>query len=225
MSTREWVNRTTRARLARYPAPLACADMASTYVRVMSRLDRHAGLRVFRVLGRRLRAWAGAAARRIDCRLLPEREVLALCADPALDLLPSKVKAAYRRGDLCVGAFQEGELAGYCWFALSPAPHMDGAWLEFPDHIVYIYKSYVRPAFRGRGIAAALYGSADAHFLERGRTHAVICVETHNEPSLAAARRSGFVSAGYAAYLRGGRVLAWCSGAAAGYGLRFFVPE
>jgi ribosomal protein S18 acetylase RimI-like enzyme len=199
--------------------------MASTYVRVMSRLDRHAGLRVFRVFGRRLRAWAGAAAQHIDCRLLPEREVLALCADPALDLVPSRVKAAYRRGDLCVGAFQEGELAGYCWFALSPAPHMDGAWLEFSDHVVYTYKSYVRQGFRGRGIAAALYGSADAHFVERGRTHAVICVETHNEPSLAAARRSGFAAAGYAAYLRGGRMLAWCSGAAAGYGLRFFVPE
>jgi ribosomal protein S18 acetylase RimI-like enzyme len=199
--------------------------MASTYVRVMSRLDRYAGLRVFRVFGRRLRAWAGAAAQDIDCRLLPEHEVLALCADPALDLLPAKVKAAYRRGDLCVGAFQQGEFAGYCWFALSPAPHMDGAWLEFPDHVVYTYKSYVRPAFRGRGIAAALYGSADAHFVERGRSHAVICVETHNEPSLAAARRCGFDAAGYAAYVRGGRLLAWCSGAAAGYGLRFFVPE
>src|SRR4030095_7812 len=97
-----------RTKLARYPAPLACADMASTYVRVMSRLDRYAGLRVFRVFGRRLRAWAGTAAQDIDCRLLPEHEVLALSADPALDLLPSKVKAAYRRGDLCVGAFQQG---------------------------------------------------------------------------------------------------------------------
>jgi ribosomal protein S18 acetylase RimI-like enzyme len=199
--------------------------MTSTYMRVMSRLGDQTGLRVFRIFGRRLRAWAGATAQRIDCRLLPEREVLALCADPALDLVPSKVQAAYRRGDLCVGAFHDGELAGYCWFALSPAPHMDGAWLEFPDHVVYTYKSYVRPAFRGRGIAAALYGFGDAHFLERGRTHAVLCVESHNGASIAAARRSGFAAAGFAAYLRGGRLAAWRSGAAAGYGLRFFVPE
>ena len=199
--------------------------MTSPYVRVMSRLGWQAGVRVFRIFGRRLRAWAGAAAPRVDCRLLPEREVLALCADPVLELVPSKVQAAYRRGDLCVGAFQDGELAGYCWFALSPSPLMDGAWLEFPDQVVYTYKSYVRPAFRGRGIAAALYGFADAHFLERGRTHAVLCVESHNRPSIAAARRSGFAEAGYAAYLAGGRLGAWRSRAAAGYGLRFFVPE
>ncbi|MFL6567363.1 MAG: GNAT family N-acetyltransferase [Burkholderiales bacterium] len=191
----------------------------------MSRLGEQAGVRVFRIFGRRLRAWAGRAAPRVDCRLLPQREVLAFCADPALDLVPSKVQAAYRRGDLCVGAFQDGELAGYCWFALSPAPHMDGAWLEFPEHVVYTYKSYVRPAFRGRGIAAALYGFADAHFLERGRTHALLCVESHNRPSIAAARRCGFAEAGFAAYLVGGRLRAWRSRAAALYGLRFFLPE
>ena len=199
--------------------------MTSPYVRVMSRLGWQAGVRVFRIFGRRLRAWAGAAAPRVDCRLLPEREVLALCADPVLELVPSLVQAAYRRGVLCAGAFQDGELAGYCWFALSPSPLMDGAWLEFPDQVVYTYKSYVRPGFRGRGIAAALYGFADAHFLERGRTHAVLCVESHNRSSIAAARRSGFAEAGYAAYLAGGRLGAWRSRAAAGYGLRFFVPE
>jgi len=214
-----------RASLARYPRPLASADMTSPYIRVMSRLGDQAGVRVFRIFGRRLRAWAGPAASRVDCRLLPQSEVLGFCADPTLDLVPSKVQAAYRRGDLCVGAFQQGELAGYCWYALSPAPHMDGAWLAFPEHVVYIYKSYVRPEFRGRGIAAALYGFADAHFIERGRSHAVLCVESHNGPSIAAARRCGFAEAGFAAYRVGARLRAWRSRAAAGYGLRFFVPE
>jgi RimJ/RimL family protein N-acetyltransferase len=53
----------------------------------------------------------------------------------------------------------------------------------------------------------------------------VLCVESHNRPSIAAARRSGFAEAGYAAYLAGARLGAWRSRAAAGYGLRFFVPE
>src|ERR1044071_6862148 len=159
------------------------------------------------------------------CRLLKEREALALCADPALDLVPLKVQAAFARGDVCVGGFQHGVFAGYCWFALSPLPQLDGAWLEFPDHVVYTYKSYVRPAFRGRGIAAAMYRFADALFLKQGRTHAVLCVESHNEPSIAAARRSGFADAGFAGYLGGARLRAWRSRAAAGYGLRFFLPE
>ena len=199
--------------------------MTSTYVRVMSRLGHHAGLRVFRIFSRRLRAPAAGPAPRAECRLLKEREVLALCADRTLDLMPDKVQAAYARGDVCVGAYQDEVFAGYCWFALSALPQMDGAWLEFPDHVVYTYKSYVRPAFRGRGIASALFRFADALFLKQGRTHAVLCVESHNQPSIAAALRSGFVDAGYAGYFSGARLRAWRSRAAAGHGLRFFVPE
>ena len=78
----------------------------------MGRLARHAGLRVFRVFGRRLEAETRAAARH-DCRFLAEREVLELCADASLDLGPRKVEAAFRRGELCAGAFEGGELAGY----------------------------------------------------------------------------------------------------------------
>jgi len=199
--------------------------MTSTYVRVMSRLGKHAGLRVFRIFSRRLRERVDAAAQPTDCRLLKEREAMALCADPTLDLVPSKVQAAYARGDLCVGAFKHGVFAGYCWFALSPLPQMDGAWLEFPDHVVYTYKSYVRPAFRGRGIAAAMYRFADALFLKQGRTHAVLCVESHHGSSIAAALRAGFADAGYAGYVGGVRLRPWRSRAAAGHGLRFFTPE
>src|SRR6185436_5950205 len=47
---------------------------------------------------------------------------------------------------------------------------------------------------------------ADALFLKQGRTHAVLCVESHNEPSIAAARRSGFADAGFAGYLGGARL-------------------
>jgi ribosomal protein S18 acetylase RimI-like enzyme len=191
----------------------------------MSRLARHAGLRVFRIFGRRLEAQARVARGGLDYRLLSKRDVLPLCADASLDLSPSKVRAAYGRGDLCVGVFDRAELAGYCWFALAAAPHMDRAWLEFPPDVVYTYKSYVRPAFRGRGIAAAMYRVADGLFLERDRTRAVICVESHNWSSIAAAKRSGFAGAGYAAYVGGARLRAWSSRTAAGYGLRFFVPE
>ena len=205
--------------------PRGQAELRSGYAAVMSRLARHAGLRVFRVFGRRLEPQARVAGRGLDYRLLSKRDLLPLCADASLDLSPSKVRAAYGRGDLCVGAFERGVLAGYCWFALAAAPHLDRAWLEFPPHVVYTYKSYVRPAFRGRGIAAAMYRVADGLFLGRGRTHAVICVESHNWPSIAAARRSAFAAAGYAAYVGGARLRAWCSRAAAAYGLRFFVPQ
>jgi len=201
------------------------AVSGAAYARLMSRLGQQGRLRVFRIFRRRLQADQQISPSRLDCRLLSERDVLLLCADSSLELVPHKVQAAYARGDQCAGAFHDGQLAGYCWFALSAAPQMDGAWLEFPPHVVYTYKSYVRPAFRGRGIAADLYRFADARYLERGRTHAVICVESHNRPSIAAAKRSGFADAGYAGYLGGARLRAWASRAAADYGSRFYVPE
>jgi ribosomal protein S18 acetylase RimI-like enzyme len=188
----------------------------------MGRLARHAGVRVFRVFARRLDA--GAASADHDCRLLAETAVLELCPDASLDLAPGKVRAAYARGDVCVGVFSWGELVGYCWFAPAAAPHMDRAWIDFPSDVVYVYKSYVRPACRGRGLAAAMYRFADRLWLERGRSTAILCVESHNHASIAAAKRAGFSAAGYAGYADGARLRAWRSEAAARHGLRFFAP-
>jgi GNAT superfamily N-acetyltransferase len=193
---------------------------------LMRRLARHAGLRVFRVFARRLEAGeTPMPASALNYRLMAERDLLAFCDEAAFDLRAWKVRAAYGRGDICVGAFDGTILAGYCWFAFSAAPHLDGVWLDFPRNVVYTYKSYVRPALRGQRIAAALYRFADDLFLERGRNLTIICVESHNAPSIAAAKRSGFSTAGYAGYVtRGGRMLAWRSPAAARFGLRFYVP-
>jgi GNAT superfamily N-acetyltransferase len=190
----------------------------------MPRLARYAGVRVFRIFGRRLEAARQGGRGPLDYRFMSEADVLPLCADASLDLAASKVRAAYGRGDRCVGAYDGADLAGYCWFAFSAAPHMDGVWLDFPPELVYTYKSYVRPAFRGRGIAAAMYRFADPLFLELRRSEALICIESHNWPSIAAAKRGGFSAAGYAGYIGGGRLRAWCSRTAAGYGLRFYVP-
>lgn len=194
------------------------------YVRVMSRLSRHARLRVFRVFDRALEHRSFDAGPGLEYCVLDEAQALELCADPTLDLAQSKIQAAYARGDVCAGAFIKSELAGYCWFAFSAAPHMDSAWIDFPSQVVYTYKSYVRPACRGRGIAPALYRFADPSWLERGRRRAMICVESHNLASIAAARRAGFSPAGYAGYLGGARLGAWRSRPAADYGLRFFAP-
>ena len=191
--------------------------------RVVGRLARRAGLRVFRIFARTLEH-EPLEREDVECRVLDRGEVLALCADASLGLDPGKVIAAYARGDSCAGAFDRGRLAGYCWFALAPAPHLERAWIEFARDVVYIYKSYVRPEFRGRGIAAALYCFADERFLARGRRRALLCVETHNRASIAAAARCGFDPAGYAAYIGGRRLFSWSSRATAAYRLRFYVP-
>lgn len=194
------------------------------YGRVLRGLARRAGLRVFRVLSRPLEAVSAPSP--LAPRRLREDEVLALCADPQLDLREDAVRAAFARGDLCVAVPDGDTVAGYCWFAFSPLPHLDGVWVEFGSHAAWTYKSLVRPSHRGRGIAPGLYRFADAACRERGRTLSLICVEEHNAPSIAAALRAGFAPSGRAAWVRrSGAVRTWHSDAVTQQGVRFYVPR
>jgi GNAT superfamily N-acetyltransferase len=197
------------------------------HARLAGGLRRHAGLRVFRMFSRPLESEPlRALPEGVALRLLREREVLELCRDAELDLRQEGVAAAYARGDLCVGAFDAEMVAGYCWFAFAPLAHLDGVWVEFGRRVAWTYKSLVRPARRGRGIAPALYRFGDAACLERGRGTSVICVESHNRPSLRAALKAGYAPAGYAGYLlRGSRLVTWSSAAAKDRGVSFFLPQ
>lgn len=196
--------------------------------KVMSRLVRHAGFRLFRFFARRLDPNAALiSAPTAGIRLLHEDDVAALCADQELDLRLDSVKAAFQRGDLCVGAFDGSTLAGYCWLAFAPLPHLDGVFVEFAGDVVWTYKSLVRHSHRGRGVAPALYRHADTTCLQRSRDRSLICVESHNVPSISAALRAGYHSAGRAAYVRRGSFFAdWYSpGLVQRHGLSFFVPD
>lgn len=195
--------------------------------RTMRLLARYGGLRLFGLLSRPLAAQPAAPPEGISLRALPCEAVLALGEDATLDLRHDAVHAAYARGDLCVGAFERGALAGYCWLAFAPLHHLDGVWVQFGADVVWTYKSLVLPAYRGRGIAPALYRHADALCVERGRVRSLICVESHNGASIAAALRAGYATAGRAAYVRRGRFFAdWYSeGLVSRYGLEFFVPD
>ncbi len=194
------------------------------YGRVMRALSRRAGIRLFKFFRRELEPASRPAEgpRGVELRLLEEGDVLPLCGDPELDLRQESVRTAYARGDLCVGAFEGARIAGYCWVAFAPLRHLDDVWVRFGSDVAWTYKSLVRLSHRGKGIAPALYLYADVACLERGRSLALICVESHNGPSVAAALRAGYSPSGYAAYIRqGARLRSWCSRAAARQGVTF----
>lgn len=195
--------------------------------RVLERLERHAGLHLYRVFTRRLGEGSGIERQPgIDYRVLSEADLVPLCRDAELDLAPDKVRSALARGELCVAAFDHDQLVGYAWFAFASAPHVAGVWVDFDPRAVYTYKSFVRPAYRGRRIAAALYVFADAICMRRGRSLAIICVAPHNRASIAAAERCGFRATGYTAYLHWRRRLASLRSAGLERcALRFHVPR
>ena len=185
------------------------------YAKLASQLSRRAGLRLFRLFSRPLERKHTEQLANSGLRVLSLPDVLDLCRDPQLDLRHDAVAAAYARGDFCAAAFDGHALGGYCWFAFAPLPHLDGVWVRFAGSVAWVYKSLVRPSHRGRGIAPALYRFADEACLDRGRSHSIICVESHNRPSVGAALRAGYRPCGYGGYVVGGkRLLAWSSPAA-----------
>ena len=98
--------------------------------------------------------------------------------------------------------------------------------MAFDRGAIYIYRALVRPEYRGRGIAPALYRAADRLFLENGRRSALICIETANLSSLRAAERSGSRIAGFAAYFAAGPAfIAFSTAGARAMGFRFYRPR
>ena len=192
----------------------------------LGRLARRVGVQAYRVLCRPLSRVPAEPPAGIVLRPLDEQVMLEHCADPELQLSAQKSKAAFSRGETCIGALDGGRLAGYAWFAFRAAPHVNGIWMDFDPRVIYTYRAFVRPGYRGRRIAPALYRFADLHFLERGRTFAALCIELDNQPSLIAAQRSGARTIGFVAYLHaGGRLLSLRTSGAKGIGYRFYVPE
>jgi GNAT superfamily N-acetyltransferase len=192
----------------------------------MRRLARHAGLRWFRFFERSLDQAASHAPpdEGLQLRFMPPGEIGALWRDRELEVREEMARAASERGDLCVAAYDGALIAGYCWHAFAPIPHLDGVWVRFARHVAWPYKSFVRPSYRGRGIAQRLYRFADAAGIERGRSTSVICVEAHNTRSVAAALRAGYRGAGAAGYLRRGNVFRdWYSAPVRRLGVSFYL--
>jgi GNAT superfamily N-acetyltransferase len=193
---------------------------------VMRRLARHVGLRWFRFFERSLDQIASHDLRQegLQLRFMPPGEIGALWRDRELEVREEMARAASERGDLCVAAYDGPVIAGYCWHAFAPVPHLDGVWVRFARHVAWPYKSFVRPAYRGRGIAQRLYRFADAAGIDRGRSTSVICVEAHNAPSVAAALRAGYRDAGAAGYLRRGSLFRdWYSAPVRRLGVSFYL--
>jgi hypothetical protein len=172
--------------------------------RLLPRARRYFGMNFVHVL-RQEEGDASRAARgqrRVVCRQLAESEVLALAADPGLELQPQWVRAAFERGAVCLGAFKSGRLVGYSWLAYGDTPYAAGVWIELDAGLRYSFKSFVRPEYRGQRILQALHAFADRPELWRGRRASVSFVNADNFASLAALQRAGARTLGCATYAR-----------------------
>ena len=192
----------------------------------IARLRRYLGVDLCRVLARDIGPGKGREPAQFEFRPLTRPELLRLCADADYEIGATWVRSALARGDVCFGALHSGRVAGYVWLAYSAARYTDKVWIRTDPASRYTYKAFVRPEYRGLGLAQELYRRADASALARGRTRAVMVVQADNLASLRAARRDGFSIVGYAGHIacRGG-ALAFRSPGARRFGFEFYSVQ
>jgi GNAT superfamily N-acetyltransferase len=194
--------------------------------RALRALQRHFGVEINRVVSRPLGvSGVGEGPGQIQYRVLREGEMLRHCADAALELSPRSVRAAFSRGDVCVGAVDGERLVAYQWLAFGATPHVAGIWVQFNPNACYAYRRFVLPAYRGRRIALSLSHHADAPSAARGRNSIVAFINLRNDASWRAAARAGNRTIGYAGYVElGKRFISLCSTGVQRSGFRFYKP-
>ena len=194
--------------------------------KILEQLEWRFGIHVVAIFLREIHSEAFDAGQDgLAFRLAGEAELLRCCEDASLGVQPDWARSALARGDLCVAAFDGEVLAGYVWTSLDRAPDLDGMWVQVPPVAVYRYKSLVRPAYRGRNVAARLYHCRDADDLARGRRFSVGFIHAHNRASFSAARKSGSRPVGWVVYRpQAAGFFALHSPGARRLGMRFFRP-
>ena len=176
----------------------------SLLIRVMSRLQRHTGLRIYRVNVSPLvkRSPWPALPRGITVRVVEPEELLKAADDPELDMQPDFVRGALARGDMAFGAFEGDRLVGYTWRTFTCAPHAEGLWVRVDRPYQYSYQAFTRPSHRRRRIHVAITFFADTHLLKLGYAAEVGFVEISNFASLAVANFLGRRRIGYAGNMK-----------------------
>jgi len=159
-------------------------------------------------------------------RIASRDELLVASRSPIYDLAPTFVDEALAQGDLCIAAYENEKIIAYVWRAFSATPHVDGVWVDFGAKYRYGYKAFTHPAYRQQQLQHLVGLLTDPMMIERGFTHGISFVETHNFASRISDMKRGSVCVGYAGYFRlFGKVLPFRSPGAKKHGFRFFIPD
>ena len=117
-----------------------------------------------------------------------------------MELSEHQVRAAFRRGDLCIGAYVGDRLVGYLWIAMGTTPHAAGLSVEIDPADCYFYKKFVDARYRGLRIGDALDAEADKVAVRLSRNRVIGFIDLQNTAHWKALKRRSAWTAGYAGY-------------------------
>lgn len=135
-----------------------------------------------------------ASLPKFSFRFLTSAEVARCAADPIYDLEPELAARAADGRNSCFGALDGERLAAYGWYArewIEPE-HCDGFGLRMPPSVIYMYKGFTHPDYRGQRLHGAIMGLALREFAKDGVRALISTVEWTNDASLKSCARLGY---------------------------------
>jgi len=136
----------------------------------------------------------------LTLRMLSRDDVAFYARSEAYDLPASMASRVGSGRDFCAGAFVDGQLASYAWFALSSiepeqnrgATVASGVGFSFDRSTAFMYKGFTHPRFRGRGLYRAVQQFALTELAELGVARIISTADWSNAAALASCARLGF---------------------------------
>lgn len=158
----------------------------------------------------------------LDVRAAKPEELRMALENAELDITETFLESALAREDLCIGAFDEGQMVAYSWIAFNGAPHGSDTQVVVPSPFVYIYKSFCLVSHRGKSVMRDVGWVRDRAALDRGRTYVIGFIELANASSMRAYAKAGGKPIGLAGLLRlGAFPLTFRTRSVAAVGFRF----
>jgi len=100
---------------------------------------------------------AAQAAVPVKVRQLERADLARYASETEYEISPRFLDGIAARDDLCFGAFVDGKLASYRFFAVRPTAIDSYLRFHFPARWIYAYKAFTHPAWRGKQIHRQLF--------------------------------------------------------------------
>lgn len=122
---------------------------------------------------------------------------------PGLELPRSHVDQALANNDKCIGAFMNGELCSYAWYAENPSTSSNRLTTYFDKDYAYAYKNLTIPQYRGQHIQRWVKNHALALYQKQGKKGILVAIDSNNFSSRRTTASVGADVIGYFAYFLG----------------------
>jgi len=141
----------------------------------------------------------------IEIRLLRPEDVDAYRTFRGTSVHESLALRRLEKGDLCAGAWLDGEIISAGWLAFGRGRVAEiGRQLSLGPDEAYLYDSYTSESFRGHGVAGVRSVWSARYLRAAGYRWTLTCISPENRPAFGPPRKVGYRRLGTAGFVRFG---------------------